>query len=181
MSVSLPATLVFTGAVSSGSGDVDYTILVLAANLSDTGIYGANPAWQIVVPTGGPNPNNIAQKIIADYFAALNFGFVGSTTNNVNMPNSTIGASPSWTWYGNQPSGQPAPKLPISTAFNAAQPQNMDRYNLFADYLVGVTDSYGFAYNDRLELPLAALSDGTILQVSILSDTGNTSTTNQAH
>ncbi len=165
-----PGDLVFTGPINSGSGDVNYTILVPSVNLTDTAIYGANPGWQILVPGGAPNPNNIVQKITADYFAALNFGFVGSTVNNVNMNGTTIGASPSWTWYGNQPSGQPSPKLPISTAFNAAQPQNSDRYNLFADYLIGVTDSYGFAYNDRLELPLAAVSDGTTVLVSILPD-----------
>ncbi len=176
-----PGDLVFTGPINSSGVDVNYTILVPAVNLTDTAIYGANPSWQILVPSGAPNPNNIVQKVTADYFAALNFGFVGSTVNNVNLPNSTIGASPSWTWYGNPLNGQPSAKLPISAAFNAAQPQNSDRYNLFADYLVGVTDSYGFAYNDRLQLPLAAVSDGTTVQISILPDSGNTSATNQGH
>lgn len=165
-----PGDLVFKGTVNDGSGDVDYTILVPATNLSDTAIYGANPSWKVLVPDGAPDPNKIVEKVTADYFAALNFGFVGSTVANPNMSGSTIGASPSWTWYGNQPSGQPFPKLPIGTAFNAAQPNNTDRYNLYADYLVGVTDSYGFSYNDRLELPLAAFSNGATAQISILPD-----------
>ncbi len=42
-----------------------------------------------------------------------------------------------------------------------------------------MTDSYGFAYNDRLELPLAAVSDDTTVLVSILPDSGDTSTPNQ--
>lgn len=36
-----------------------------------------------------------------------------------------------------QPSRQPVPKLPIGAAFNAAQPNNMDRYNQYAYDLVG--------------------------------------------
>ncbi len=168
-----PGDLIFNGNINSGSGDVLYTIQVLAADLSDSEIYGANPQWKTLVPSD-PNqsdPYMVVEKVIADYFAALNFGFAGSQVTNTNMPPTTIGASPSWTWYGNQPSGQATPKLPIAAAFAGAQPQNTGRYNLYAAYLVGVTDSYGFAYNDRLELPLAPLSDGSTMQITILPDT----------
>jgi hypothetical protein len=186
-----PGDLVFTGTINSTGTNVSYTILVPATYLSDSAIYGANPGWCILVPAGPPcqyppipdpttDPNSIVQKVTADYFAALNFGFAGSTVNNANKNGTAIGASPSWTWYGNQPTGQPFPKLPITAAFNAAQPDTSKPYfNQYADYLVGVTDSYGFAYNDRLELPLAAVSDGTTVLVSILPDSGDTSTTNQ--
>ena len=177
-----PGDLVLTGPINSGSGAVNYTILVPAHYLSDTAIYGANPGWCILVPAGPPcqyppisnpatDPNKIVEKVTADYFAALNFGFVGSTVNNANMNGTAIGASPSWTWYGNNPSGQAAPKLSIKAAFNAAQPDTTKPYyNQYADYLVGVTDSYGFAYNDRLELPLAPVSDNATVVVSILPD-----------
>ncbi len=177
-----PGDLVFTGPINSGSGNVSYTILVPAQYLSDSASYGANPGWCILVPAGPPcqyppdpdqagNRNKIVEKVTADYFAALNFGFVGSTVNNANLSGTAIGASPSWTWYGNKPSGETAPKLSIKAAFNAAQPDTAKPYyNQYADYLVGVTDSYGFAYNDRLELPLAPVSDDATVVVSILPD-----------
>jgi hypothetical protein len=162
--------LVLTGTMNAGTGggDAPYTIVVPASNLTDYGIYLANPSFTTI--PANTNPDNIAQHIVADYFAALNFGIVGSTVANPNDPGSTLGNSPSWTWYGNEPTGAAAPKLPIADAFSAAQPSNSNRYNSYAAYLAGVTDSYGFAYNDRLESPLAAVSDGTLLTLSVLAD-----------
>ncbi len=175
-----PGDLVFTGTVNSGSGDVNYTILVPAANMSDSGIYGANPAWQILAPGGAPNPNKIVQKIICGLFCGSEFRFCRQHRQQRQPAQLYHRRFTLLDLVRQSARGQPSAKLPISAAFNAAQPQNSDRYNQFADYLVGVTDSYGFAYNDRLQLPLAALSDGVTLQVSILPDSGNTSTTNHA-
>jgi hypothetical protein len=90
----------------------------------------------------------VVQKIVADYFSGLNFGFIGSQVNNPNMPGTTIGASPSWTWYGNKPNGSGPAPLPLSDAYAAAQPGNSGFYNAYASYLnnssAPVTDAYGF-------------------------------------
>ncbi|HVZ51686.1 MAG TPA: beta-1,3-glucanase family protein [Pseudolabrys sp.] len=160
--------LTLIGSVNNGSGNVATTILVTSANLSDHAIYGANPSYTI--PKGN-NTNQIAQKVLADYFAALNFGFVGSTVKNPGDPGKTIGASPSWTWYGNRPNGVNRKPLPITDAFAFAQPKQKTYYNQYAGYLVGVTDAYGFAYNDRLQSPLAPFGNGSVMTLSILPDT----------
>jgi len=160
--------LVLTGSVNSGAGNVATTILVAAANLSDHAIYGANPSYSIVK---GANTNAIAEKTLADYFAALNFGFPGSAVNNPDENGTAIGASPSWTWYGNRPNGVNRKPLPIKDAFAFAQPAKKTYYNGYAAYLTGVSDAYGFAYNDRLQSPLAPLGDGSVLTLSVLPDT----------
>lgn len=159
--------LVFTGTVNNGAGNVATTILVTAANLSDHAIYGANPSFSIVK---GADTNGVVEKMLADFFAALNFGFVGSAVDNPGTAGTTIGASPSWTWYGNRPNGVNRKPLPIKDAFAFAQPKAPSHYNRYAAYLVGVSGAYGFAYNDRLQSPLASLSDGSVLTLSILPD-----------
>lgn len=163
-------SLVLTGTMNAGTGGNDdpYTVIVPPSNLTDYGVYRANPGFSTI--PANSDPNNVAEHIVADYFAALNFGIAGSNEANPNDPGSTLGNSPSWTWYGDPPGGTAQPKLPIGSAFSAAQPDNSDRYNLYASYLAGVTDSYGFAYNDRLEAPLASLSDGTTLTLTVMSD-----------
>ncbi|CAM2148418.1 protein of unknown function [Pararobbsia alpina] len=153
---------------ATGAGPQAYTVVVPASNLTDYGVYLANPGFSMI--PANTNPNQVVEHIVADYFAALNFGIAGSTEANPNDPGSTLGNSPSWTWYGNPPSGAAQSKLPIADAFSAAQPSNSHRYNPYASYLAGVTDSYGFAYNDRLEAPLASLSDGTTLTLTIMPD-----------
>jgi hypothetical protein len=164
-----PGDGVLNGRTVNDSGTtVNLAILFLAANLTDHDIYGAAPAYTIIE---GNDINGIVAKTQADYFSALNFGLAGSNVPNPNLPGSTIGDSPSWTWYDNQPDGQPFPKLPIGDAFAKAQPGNPGRYNQYAAYLVNVTDSYGFAYNDRLETPLASLTDDSTLVLTILPDT----------
>lgn len=159
--------LVLTGNVDNGAGNVQTTILVAAVNLSDHAIYGANPTYTIVK---GADTNGIVEKVLADFFAALNFGFVGSPVDNPGDHGTTIGASPSWAWYGNRPSGVNRPPLPIDDAFAFAQPGKKTNYNQYAAYLTGASDAYGFAYNDRLQSPLAPLSDGSVLTLSILPD-----------
>jgi hypothetical protein len=159
--------LVVTGHVDSGNGDVKTTILVPASNLSDHAIYGANPSYTVVE---GANTNQIIQKVLADYFAALNFGFVGSTVDNPRHPAKSIGASPSFTWYGNRPNGVNLKPLPIEDAFAHAQPDTRAHYNQYAGYLVRVSDAYGFAYNDRLQSPLAPFGNGSEMTLSILPD-----------
>jgi hypothetical protein len=165
-----PGDLVLYGAInnSDGNGDVPFGIPVTGAHLSDHEVYGANPAFSVAV---GADVNGLGSKVIADYFAGLNFGLVGSTVDNPNMPGTTIGASPSWTWYGNKPDGSAFPKLPVADAFAAAQPANPTFYNPFASYLASVSDVYGFAYNDRLQSPLASLGPDSVLTLSILDDT----------
>ena len=96
-----------TGTVQSGSGATTaVTITVSSTNMSSYAIYGSNPAANCT--TGGTcsaaiNASGVVAKAVADYFAGLNFGFIGSTEANPNMPGKTIGNSPSYTWYGNPP------------------------------------------------------------------------------
>jgi outer membrane autotransporter protein len=168
-----PGDLVLNGTVTNASGpNSNLTIVVAKANLSSFAIYGANPTYNIC--SACSDPNGVVEKAVADYFSGLNFGFVGSPAPNPNMPGKTIGASPSWTWYGNQPGGGGPAPLPLSDAYAAAQPSNT-YYNQYANYLNNsnalVTDSYGFPYTDRLTRPLAPLDDNTILTMTILPDT----------
>ena len=169
--------LVLTGTVTNASGGTNsLTIVVTKANLSSFAIYGANPAYTVTV---GSDTNKVVEKVIADYFAGLNFGLIGSTAPNPNNPGHTIGNSPSWTWYGNQPNGGGPKPLPLSDAYAAAQPGNADFYNAYAAYLnnssAPVTDAYGFPYTDRLASPLVPLDDNTILTMTILPDTAGSS------
>jgi uncharacterized protein (TIGR03437 family) len=162
-----PGDLIMDGTINNGSGDETFTLLIPAANLSDHAAYGANPGFQVI---RGVNTNSVAEKVTADYFAALNLGLLGSTVDNPALPGTPVGASPSWTWYGNRLDGLGQPKLPISDAFEYAQPTNVNYYNQYAAYLSDVSDTYGFAYNDRLQSPLASLDGGSTLTLSILPD-----------
>ena len=172
-----PGDLVLNGQVKLGSTSSNLTILVTKANLTTYAIYGANPAYTVCPSCS--NSYNVVQKAVADYFSGLNFGFIGSPSANPNAPGKTIGASPSWTWYGNRPDGGGPKPLPLSDAYAAAQPDD-PYYNAYAGYLnnssAPVTDSYGFPYTDRLTSPLAPLDPNTILTMTILPDMGPSGT-----
>lgn len=167
--------LVIHGSINNGDGNGDqpYGILITAANLTDYAIFMANPGYTVAV---GTDFNGLAAKVIADFYAGLNFGLIGSPAVNPNNANAglpagmTIGNSPSWSWYGNRPDGQPLAKLPVTDAYGAAQPGHADYYNQYAAYLTGVSDVYGFPYNDRLQSPLAPLSDNSVLTLTLLDD-----------
>ena len=191
---SIPSTganaggLVMTGTVQFGSGPTTtITITVSPTVMTSYAIYGANPAYTCTGCTAAITASGVATKAVADYFAGLNFGFIGSTEKNPNMPGNTIGNSPSYTWYGNPPvpnlQSPPPPikPLPQSDAYAAAQPQfftGEPGYNMYAAYLNGgstpVTDAYGFPYTDRISSPLAPLDDNTVLTMTILPDDGET-------
>lgn len=166
-----PGDLVLNGKVTLGAASNDLTIVVTKANLTSYAIYGANPTYTIC--NACSDPNKVVQKVVADYFSGLNFGFIGSNVSNPNALGKTIGASPSWTWYGNKPNGGGPNPLPLSDAYAAAQP-SAAYYNAYAGYLnnssTPVTDSYGFPYTDRLTSPLAPLDSNTILTMFILPD-----------
>ena len=173
-----PGDLVLNGTVTNASGPSSpLTIVVTKANLASFAIYGANPAYTICGTCS--DTNKVVEKAVADYFSGLNFGFIGSPAPNPNNPGHTIGDSPSWTWYGNQPNGGGPTPLPLSDAYAAAQPDNPGFYNAYAAYLnnssAPVTDAYGFPYTDRLASPLAPLDDNTILTMTILPDTAASS------
>ena len=173
-----PGDLVLNGTVTNASGPSSpLTIVVTKANLTSFAIYGANPAYTICGTCS--DTNKVVEKAVADYFAGLNFGLIGSPAPNPNNPGHTIGNSPSWTWYGNQPNGGGPTPLPLSDAYAAAQPDNPGFYNAYAAYLnnssAPVTDAYGFPYTDRLASPLAPLDDNTILTMTILPDTAASS------
>jgi hypothetical protein len=160
--------LVMYGQATGADGQLqNFGILIKAAQLTDYGIFGANPAYTIAL---GQDFNGLANKVVADYFAGLNFGLIGSPVDNPNQPGTTIGNSPSWTWYGNPPDGHAMKKLPVADAYGNAQPGHPEYYNQYAAYLTGVSDIYGFPYNDRLQSPLAPLGDGSVLTLTILPD-----------
>ena len=197
-SASIPSTganaggLVMTGTVQYGSGSATaITITVSPTVMTSYAIYGSNPAATCTTSSGACsaaiNASGVVAKAVADYFAGLNFGFIGSNAANPNMPGKTIGNSPSYTWYGNPPipnlQSPPPPikPLPQSDAYAAAQPQfftGEPGYNMYAAYLNGgstpVTDAYGFPYTDRISSPLAPLDDNTVLTMTILPDDGET-------
>ena len=181
-----------TGTVQFGSGPATaITITVSPTVMTSYAIYGSNPAATCTTSAGACsaaiNASGVVAKAVADYFAGLNFGFIGSNEKNPNMPGKTIGNSPSYTWYGNPPvpnlQSPPPPikPLPQSDAYAAAQPQfftGEPGYNQYAAYLNGgstpVTDAYGFPYTDRISSPLAPLDDNTVLTMTILPDDGET-------
>jgi hypothetical protein len=163
--------LVFDGRVANGSKNVPTTFVIRRENLTDSAIYGANAAFSMI---RGSNLNSIVQKARADYLSALNFGFAGSTVANPMRPRDTIGDSPSWTWYGNKPNGVNQTAMPISYAFGTAQPSH-PYFNPVAAYLTTVTDAYGFAFNDRLQAPLAPLGPGSTVTITVLTDAGGSS------
>lgn len=163
-----PGDLVLTGTVTSGSGTVTpTTAIITAANLTDSAIYGANASFSVVQ---GADTDGAVTHAIADYLSGLNFGLIGSPEANTNDPGHTIGDSPSWTWYGNNPDGSAGTPLPITDAFGKAQPNEPGFYNSYAGYLVNVTDAYGFPYNDRLQSPLASLGSDATMTVTVLPD-----------
>jgi hypothetical protein len=120
-----PGDLVLTGGWTLGSETHSMTVAVRKYNLTDFVIYGANPP----VVFNDDNRYNIVEKVVADYFSALNFGFIGSTQPNpTTIPEwhgKPLGASPSWTWYGNKPSGGFSQPIPLGAAYAAAQPNNL--------------------------------------------------------
>lgn len=161
-----PGDLVFTGTVNSGGGNVATTFVVHAAEFNDFAIYGCNAPFTMAQ---GANTNSIVQKALGDYFAGLNFGLIGSNAQNPMNAGHTIGASPSWTWYGNKPNGINQAKMNVKSAFKNAQPSHK-YYNTYAEYLVEAGDAYGFPFNDRLQAPLASLAVGSTLEVAVLKD-----------
>jgi glycosyl hydrolase family 64 (putative beta-1,3-glucanase)/PEP-CTERM motif-containing protein len=182
-----PGDLVFTGTVTMGNDTTtqkDLTFKVAAKDLTSFGVYGAN--YTTDPPTPGAPPivtlcptctddDRVVEKATGDYFSGLNFGFVGSGEANPNDPGQTIGDSPSWTWYGNEPDGGGPDPLQLSDAYAAAQPDpNEPFYNEYAGYLNNssdpVTASYGFPFTDRLTRPLAALDPNTTLTLTVLPD-----------
>lgn len=162
--------LVFDGVTFNGSANAATIFVIRRADLTDHAIYGATAPY---VMLKGSNVNAIVEKVRADYLSALNFGFANSATACPTNPGKSIGASPSWAWYGNPPSGINQPPMPITYAFATAQPGHT-YYNQYANYLTTVTDAYGFAFNDRLQAPLAPLGPGSTVHITVLTDAGST-------
>ena len=166
--------LVLTGVLNSGkAGDADVptTAIVSSADLTDFLIYGAN----ITIQNGriklvqGENPHDAIVRAVADFLAGMQLGFVGSTEANPNLAGTTIGESPSYTWFGNNLDGVDTPPLAKAYAFENAQ-KTAPWYNQYAAILADNGDSYGFPYTDRTVKPLADLTDGSNFVITILPD-----------
>ena len=182
--------LVMTGTAVVNGTSQPVTLQVPQANLTSYLVYGANPTFAATansIQVATPNKVVVFNSIIADYFAGLNFGFVGSPEKNPLDPKGrSIGNSPSDTWYGVGPAG--TNKLPQSAAYRAAQPGSTPLnpfYNPYAEYLNGgaspLTDAYGFSYTDRLSQPLVPLDSNTTLTMFILPDDGSVGCTSPGH
>ncbi len=72
-----------TGTVQFGSGPATaITITVSPTVMTSYAIYGSNPAATCTTSAGACNAainaSGVVAKAVADYFAGLNFGFIGS-------------------------------------------------------------------------------------------------------
>lgn len=159
--------LVLTGTVSGRTGPSPLTILVRSGNLTDSGISGHNIEYSLLQ---GNNVNNVVARINTDFLTGLNLGLVGSTVENPAMPTTTIGESPSWTWFGNRPDGIQIPALTLMNVCENAEPNNNGRYNRYASVLASAAETYSLPFVDRIQAPKARLEAGSTLTLSVLGD-----------
>ncbi len=159
--------LVLNGTVNNGAGPLPLTILMRVANLTDSAISRHNVEYSLLA---GSNVNSVVARINTDFLTGLNLGLVGSTVDNPSLPGSTIGESPSWTWFGNRPDGIKVPALTVTSCFAAAEPNNDGRYDRYASLLANAAETYSLPFLDRLQAPSARLVAGSTLTLSVLSD-----------
>lgn len=159
--------LVLTGTVENGAGPVPLTILMRAGNLSDSAISRQNVEYSLLQ---GANVNNVAERINTDFLTGMNLGLVGSTVDNPAMPGTSIGESPSWTWFGNRPDGIKVPAFSLYNVFDAAEPNNDGRYDRYASILSAAAETYSLPFLDRIQAPMARLAAGSSLTLSVLGD-----------
>lgn len=119
-------------------------------------IYGANPHFQLDGAPMTPQ-NDLYGWIIADLFAGLNIGALGST---VEVNGQQVGQMESQHWFA------------LTQRFAALQP-NQRYYNQWAAQMSELSDAYNFAYTDRFAHVVAPLNPAQVdtLEIVFLRET----------
>jgi hypothetical protein len=120
-------------------------------------IYGANPHFQLDGTPMTPQ-NDLYGWIIADLFAGLNIGALGST---VEVNGQQVGQMESQQWFA------------LTQRFAALQP-GQPYYNQWAAKMSELSDAYNFAYTDRFAHVVAPLNPAQVdtLELVFLRETG---------
>lgn len=120
-------------------------------------IYGANPHFQLDGAPMTPQ-NDLFGWIIADLFAGLNIGALGST---VEVNGQQVGQMESQQWFA------------LTQRFAALQP-SQPYYNQWAAKMSTISDAYNFAYTDRFAHVVAPLNPAEVdtLELVFLRETG---------
>jgi hypothetical protein len=120
-------------------------------------IYGANPHFQLDGAPMTPQ-NDLYGWIIADLFAGLNIGALGST---VEVNGQQVGQMESQQWFA------------LTQRFAALQP-SQPYYNQWAAKMSELSDAYNFAYTDRFAHVVAPLNPAQVdtLELVFLRETG---------
>lgn len=143
--------------VLTGSGGLigEQTILITEAELNyPTGIYGANPKFQLNGGTPKKAENDIYGWILGDVLAGLNIGALGS---EVTVNGTEVGQMQSKDWFQ------------LTSMFMALQPGHPEHYNPWAYAMSQVSDAYNFAYSDRFAHVSATLDPARVdtMQIEI--------------
>jgi hypothetical protein len=119
-------------------------------------IYGANPHFQLDGAPMTPQ-NDLFGWVIADLFAGLNIGALGST---VEVNGQQVGQMESQQWFA------------LTERFAALQPSH-PYYNQWAAQMSELSDAYNFAYTDRFAHVVAPLNPAQVdtLEIVFLRET----------
>lgn len=128
--------LIMKGTVSDPALAGEHTIRIAASELTNIGIYGANPLFSIDNAAPAHQLNDVYYAAVRDYLAGLNFGFIASTVIDP-ATNQPLGIEESKDWWSS------------GLIFDAAQPTD-PFYNEWAQVVHEYSDSYGTPYSDRL-------------------------------
>jgi hypothetical protein len=120
-------------------------------------IYGANPHFQLDGAPMTPQ-NDLYGWIIADLFAGLNIGALGS---NIEVNGQQVGQMESQQWFA------------LTQRFASLQP-SQPYYNQWAAKMSELSDAYNFAYTDRFAHVVAPLNPAQVdtLELVFLRETG---------
>jgi hypothetical protein len=142
----------------NGSAVGNHTLTFNHQDLNNpAAIYGANPNFKLDGAPMTPQ-NDLFGWVIADLFAGLNIGAVGST---VEVNGQQVGQMESQQWFG------------LSQRFAALQP-NEPFYNQWAAKMSTISDAYNFAYTDRFAHVFAPLNPAEVdtLELVFQRETG---------
>ena len=148
-------------------------VAVVNTPVTDSMIYGCSDQGNLTYLLGSSDGSGMMAHALGDYFAALNFGLIASTSTIAGYGTTAIGDQPSWVWYGNSPVGPDyldSAAVPYADMFGKLQSSGTLCYNQYAAYLAGVGEAYGFPYTDRLTAPVLNFTPGTTLTITVLAD-----------
>ena len=133
--------------LTGNGGEVGHHTLVFHHNdlLNPAAIYGANPNFTLDGAMMTPT-NDLYGWVIADLFAGINIGAVGSETV---VGGQQVGAMESQQWFS------------LANLFEALQPSH-PYYNQWAAEMSKISDAYNFAYTDRFAHVFAPLNPAKV-------------------